>query len=205
MGPRRDRAAAPRWPLAGGAGLAGRVAQTSRGGYTNDTSEPDRDLPIPGMRAQICVPIVASQRLVGTIHLSSRKARAFGDDHLRLLNAIASSLTTALEKLEFVESERQRRREAETLYQSAAIISTSLELRPVLDTILTAVQRVVPYDSASIYLIERDHTLIVAEKGFQRSNEFVEHIETRHSLLFDEIRKTAQYLIITYVTSDDRF
>ena len=66
------------------------------------------------------------------------------------------------------ESEQQQRTLAETLRNMAAVLNGTLDLDEVLDRVLANVDRVVPYDSANIMLIEQPHDIvrIVRSRGY---------------------------------------
>ena len=55
---------------------------------------------------------------------------------------------------------------SETLRESAAAIASSLELNETVDRILDQLQRVVPYDSASVQLLIGDELEIIGGRGF---------------------------------------
>jgi len=64
--------------------------------------------------------------------------------------------------------ERRRRQLAETLRETSAVIGGSLELDEVLKLILEQMARVLPFDTASVQLLNSNHTglEIIAYKGF---------------------------------------
>lgn len=76
----------------------------------------------------------------------------------------ASTDITARKNAE--QAEREQRLLAEALSDAAASIAHSLDIDEVLDRILTSMGRVVPYDAASIMLIEGDTAVIARHQGF---------------------------------------
>lgn len=64
-------------------------------------------------------------------------------------------------------AEREQRLLAEALRDAAASVARTLELDEVLDRILASLGRVVPYDAASIMLIEDGAAVLVRDHGFQ--------------------------------------
>lgn len=69
------------------------------------------------------------------------------------------------------QAEREQRLLAEALSAAAASIAQSLDLDDVLDSILTALGRVVPYDAASIMLIEDETAVVARHQGFTFSDQ----------------------------------
>jgi diguanylate cyclase (GGDEF)-like protein len=65
-----------------------------------------------------------------------------------------------------MEAERDQRALAEALRDSAAALTSTLDLDEVLDRILTIVGRVVPHESANIMLLEGDTVKVVKAHGY---------------------------------------
>jgi len=70
------------------------------------------------------------------------------------------------ERKQLEATERQQRAFAESLHEATASLNTLSDLDAVLSAIFDMVARVVPYDAASIMLIEGDEAYIVSERGF---------------------------------------
>lgn len=71
-----------------------------------------------------------------------------------------------VERMQAETAEREQRVLAESLRESGAAINSTLQLDEVLDLILVSLVRVLPYDAASIMLIENDVAYIVHGRGF---------------------------------------
>jgi GAF domain-containing protein len=65
-----------------------------------------------------------------------------------------------------VELEKARAR-AETLFTITQALSKALSLQEVFEVILSEMQKVVPYDSASVQVVENNRRIIVGGRGFQ--------------------------------------
>ena len=112
-----------------------------------------------------------NNEVIGLIGLQSSLPDSYTDSDLSLLLAIAAQLALALENAQLLEAEQERRRIANTLIDVGRDVSSTLQYDEVLDRILDQMQRVVPYDSASIMLLtsrsESQCTLVlVAAQGF---------------------------------------
>jgi putative nucleotidyltransferase with HDIG domain len=110
----------------------------------------------------LCVPIKLGEHVFGVINVESSARYAFDDHDLRLLNMVSGQLAMALHKQRLLQLERQRRQEAETLSKVTATLTSSLDLEQVLDQILTQLEQVIPYDSASLLLVKRGTLTIAA-------------------------------------------
>ena len=148
-------------------GVVGHVAATGKPWRVPDVlKEPSYMKVSANMRSELCVPIIGnSNRVMGVINAESAQLDAFSDKDLRLLNTIAGQLGTAIEKLRLFESERVQREQAETLREVAAILGSETDSSKVLDLILEQLKRVVPFDSASIQILEGNKLSVGAFAG----------------------------------------
>jgi GAF domain-containing protein len=117
-----------------------------------------RDVPFyypghPDVRSELCVPLRVGEEVIGVLNIESRKQNAFQEEDLAFFTAIAGELAIALENARLYQREQRRREEAESLYRAAQAMTTTLDLQEVLERILTELQNVVPYDSASVQLL----------------------------------------------------
>lgn len=134
-------------------GITGRVARTGRPARVGDVAKDDSYFEvIPGIQAELCVPMIARGQVIGVINIESSVRDAFSEKDEQLLITIANTLATAIEKLGLFEKEQQRRQQAENLREATATLGTTLELQPLLIKILDAIAQLVPYDGASIFL-----------------------------------------------------
>jgi putative nucleotidyltransferase with HDIG domain len=147
-------------------GIVGRVAATGKPWRVPDVrKEPNYMQMNPGMRSELCVPISGSQQVLGVINAESTQTDAFTDADMRLLSTISSQLGTAMEKLRLFSSERLQREQAETLRQVAASLGAAADINTVGDLILEQLKHVVPFDSASIQIVEGEWLRMQAIAG----------------------------------------
>lgn len=98
----------------------------------------------------------------------------------RLIGAI----TDITEQKHAEQAEREQRTLAEALVDISTIINSTLELDSVLDAILKTTARVVPYDAASITLLDEDNIAHIARHtGFDRYGHYPQL--TTHDALMD--------------------
>ena len=93
-----------------------------------------------------------------------------GDGEVHSFIAMVQDITerkrAAAERERMLAAERAQRELAETFIEITNALNTIHEREQVLQTILTHLARVIPYDSASVMLIDQDQFQIVAQKGF---------------------------------------
>jgi GAF domain-containing protein len=129
----------------------------------------------PGVKSEMAVPIQIGERTAGVLNVESRQSTSYSEDDLHLLITIAGQLSIAMEKIHLLENEHRRLQESETLRQAASVISTSLDLELVLDTILSSVKKVVPLQCRN-FLSEIDRLSCVVEPGIQDNKNPTENI-----------------------------
>ena len=189
-----------------GEGVTGRVAKTARPWRVVDvTREAEYRAADPRILSELCVPILLGERVLGVINAESAQAGAFSDADERLLTALAGELGTAIEKFRLLEAERQRRQEAETLRELTASLTSTLDLDQVLKSILTYLERVVPYDSTSITLLSGDRLEITAQRGFQSEEQTRAVLHIDDLLHMREVAERARPVIIPDTSRDPRW
>ncbi len=82
---------------------------------------------------------------------------------------LAKSLIYAIERQRIETAEQEQRRFAEALAESAAILSSTLELDEVLDRTLITLGHVFNHDAATIALIENDRLQVVREHDYSEN------------------------------------
>ncbi|MDX1435745.1 MAG: GAF domain-containing protein, partial [Anaerolineales bacterium] len=188
-------------------GICGEVARTAIPRRIDDVTRNDAYLDIdPNTVSELCVPIKVGHRVIGVINAESRLRAAFTEDDERLLTTLAGQLGPAIQRTRLLESERVRWQEAEVLRHATAGITSSLELSNVLDRILEFLDQVVPYDSASIFLVEGSHLKCVACRKFESPEKVTDQeYPAQDDPLFLEIQSSAKTMILDDVAQDRRF
>jgi diguanylate cyclase (GGDEF)-like protein len=106
-------------------------------------------------RSAISAPLIHKGRVLGSISSQSYRVRAYAQDDLELLQAIADIAAVALENARFVAALERQRREAEQVEEIGRAMAASLERQEVLQKVLDAVMSVLHADGASVWLIEQ--------------------------------------------------
>jgi diguanylate cyclase (GGDEF)-like protein/PAS domain S-box-containing protein len=155
-------------------------------------------------KAALTLPMLIGELKLGAIIFGFIKPRELTSREILLCEQLADQVGLAISKAWALELSHQRAQEADNLRQATAAISSSLDLGQVLDSILTHLEPVVPYDSACVFLLEDEHLLAVAGRGFPNP----EHIlQKKYSFddLYLETQKLNQPTIIIDAQGDPRF
>jgi PAS domain S-box-containing protein/putative nucleotidyltransferase with HDIG domain len=186
--------------------ISGQVISTGKPYRVADVQfEPNYLKVTEGIRSELCVPIKAGEDSFGVINAESKQVDFFSDDDERLLLTIAGQLAISIERLRLFNSERERRQEAENLRQATAALSTSLDLDHVLESILTSLKKVVPYDSASVFLLVGDHLRIMIMDGIENPKNLIGKRFPANDPLFLEVKALRQPIILADARTDPRF
>ena len=154
----------------------------------------------------LTVPMIWQGQVTGVLQiLEDFNFRKFTLADQELLALFANHAAVALETTRSLEAERNRRQEAETLGKAAAALTSTLDLDQLLDSILTHLAEVVPYNSASIFLLREEQILIVAARGFAASQKIVgSSLPVSEDSLFIELQRATRSLILTDAQADPR-
>ncbi len=110
----------------------------------------------PGIRSELCVPLVSGGQVLGAINAESIQTDFFSEDDERLLLTIANLLATAIQNARLFRLAQDQRNIAEALHEASMALSSTLDFNEVLDGILASLGRVVPHDAANIMTLDTD-------------------------------------------------
>jgi PAS domain S-box-containing protein len=154
-------------------GLAGWVVDNRKAAFVPSTLDDPRWLQRADddfdetPRSAISVPIEARERVVGVLTMVHPQAERFTEDDLELLRAISDQAAIAVENARLFAAEQERQRFASTLQEIARSINSSLDPSQAFPQILGQLERVVDFDSASIFVVDDDTLRLVASRGFE--------------------------------------
>ncbi len=130
----------------------------------------EQELYRAGFRSRISLPLSIGSNVLGALHLMARQtglySRGACQSRLPVLRQIADALASAIENSRLFHAEQRQRQEANTLRETALVLTTALDLDDVIERILAQLQKVVPYDSSSVQLLRGDRLEIVGGRGF---------------------------------------
>jgi PAS domain S-box-containing protein len=189
-------------------GLAGWVVENRQGALLQDTHADPRWLQKPGeekkgdSRSALSVPLLARDRVVGVLTLVRPQSDQFSEEDLALATAIADQAGIAVSNAHLFRAEQNRRQLASTLQEIARTISSTLDPQIVFYQVLEQLERVVHFDSASIFLIEDDHLRSVAVRGFQSHEALDFSLPIDEDVLGIQVFETRQPMVIKNVQEE---
>lgn len=140
---------------------------------------PDFREPHSYVNSWLAVPLKIKGKIIGLIALDGKQKDQFNDHHAELAINFADQVAIALENASLfsdLQSELEQRKslieeltktnaEAETLRESTAIVAATLEISDTVQRILEQLNRVVPYDSASVWLYKEDQAVMIGSRN----------------------------------------
>jgi PAS domain S-box-containing protein len=125
-------------------------------------------------QAWLGVPIATGDRVLGAVIVwDYDRADTLGQQEVRVLSTLATQAAIAIRNARLFEAERAARNRAETLHKVTQALSATLDLQKVFDLILSELQQVVPYDSASVQQLKGDRLEIIGGRGFPNLKELL--------------------------------
>ena len=125
------------------------------------------------LRSYAGVPIVVRGEVIGFLNVDSATPGFFNEAHLAPLKAFADYAASAIHNARLYEEARRRALEQETLREAALALSTVRDPEEAVERILAELERVVPYDSASIQWLEGNRLRIIGGRGFPNLEELL--------------------------------
>ncbi|MBI2358271.1 MAG: GAF domain-containing protein, partial [Deltaproteobacteria bacterium] len=117
--------------------------------------ETDEYLSQMGFRSYICLPLVCWDRVVGSFHVASNKAKAYGKRESAFLESVAEWLAIAMENARFFQQTHRLLEEQGVLHQLTAEINV-LDLDALLQRLTKEVLNIFKADCAFVRLREAD-------------------------------------------------
>jgi serine phosphatase RsbU (regulator of sigma subunit) len=102
---------------------------------------------------------------IGVLALQDSRAYQYDEQTIEFLSQVASHLSIGVQKVRLFAAEQAARRTADTLREVARVLNSTFDPDEVLEIILRELQRVVPYDAASLMLLENGRLRLVARRG----------------------------------------
>jgi signal transduction histidine kinase len=159
-----------------GEGLAGKVWETGEPLIVDDSRHWEgraaswESYPV---MAVVSVPVRWGEEFLGVLDVYRSTPRAFSSADAELLSLFASQAAIAIENARLYQAEKRRRRDAEVLRQTALALTSALDRNQVIGRILSQLQEVVPYDNASVQLLQGNRLVIIGGRGFPNLEEIL--------------------------------
>jgi phosphoserine phosphatase RsbU/P len=138
-----------------GEGIVGRAALERKSVVVNDVqSEPSYIESMSSIRSELAVPLILKNRVIGVIDLEADTADFFTDQHVNLLELLASRMAMAIENARLYRRSLRQSQTLQLLNEISRELSSVLVLSELLRKVGTLTKRLVNYHRFSIMLAD---------------------------------------------------
>src|SRR5262245_25750399 len=148
-----------------GEGIVGAAALLREPIFVPDVRKDPRYIPvIPDVGAELAIPLLHRDRLVGVLNVEGNDGAAFTPDAIAALRVLAGHLATAIENATLYRETRWYAGLLATLYEIGKETSSILDLDELLTRVAEIVKRVIDYEMFAILLLDEERKELVARK-----------------------------------------
>jgi signal transduction histidine kinase len=150
-------------------------------------------------RSLLGVPMLREGESIGVLALTRSSVRPFSERQIELLTTFADQAVIAIENVRLFEELEERTRElSQSVEELSALgevsraVSSTLDLRTVLSTIVLKAAQLSGTDSGAIYVFEEAQQLFRLRATFGLSEELIAAVEREHVGVSDAIREVTR-------------
>jgi len=161
-----DRELASRFRVRPGEGVVGTAAATRESVFVPDVARDPRYIPFfPGIAAELAIPLLSKDRLVGVLNVEGPTAEAFTPAARAALQVVAGHLAVAIENATLYRETRWYAGLLATLHEIGKETSSILDLDALLQRLAEIVKRVIDYEMFGILLLDEERGELVLRKA----------------------------------------
>lgn len=131
----------------------------------------------PQNRALLGLPLIANGQKLGAAILIFSTPQRFTDDFIAWGEQAAGQIALAVAKARLLQTEREQRQLAEALRDAALTLGEELDVDVQLERLMELIERVAPYDTAVLLLVEEDKARPAHLRGYAALGYDVEAIQ----------------------------
>ena len=157
--------------------------------------------------SSLLIPIQSGEQSVGVLVLDNfNTPGAFSPEDETLLLSLAQQVGLSLQNVRLVQTTQERAAQLEALTNASTTLTASLQSDELIASLLDQLEPVIAYDTATLWLREKDRLLVAAARGFPDTERRLGlTIAMEDSALFKEMIRTGQGILVGDVRHDPRF
>ena len=121
----------------------------------------------------LALPLIANQQPLGAMLVEADRPETFSKTKIEIGKTAAGQIALAILKARLLEETKQALRETETLRQAGIAVAAALKQDEAIERILEELNRVVPYDSATVQLLRDSGLEVVGVRGFENNEQIL--------------------------------
>ncbi|NWG35393.1 MAG: GAF domain-containing protein [Chloroflexi bacterium] len=157
--------------------------------------------------ASLLIPIQSGDQRVGVIVLDNfNTPAAFREEDEALLLSLAQQVGLSLQNVRLVQTTQERAKQLEALTSAATNLTSSLKSTELVESLLDQLSPIIPYDTATLWIREKDRLTVAAARGFPDTERRLGlTLAVEDSALFKEMIRTGQGILVGDIRQDPRF
>ena len=154
-------------------------------------------------RSAIVAPMLFSGKVIGVVQVMSYKLDAYNQEDLRIMEALSSHIAITSNNARLHHEVQQHAQQLEMLNTITGTLATSLNLADLLEIILEEAARIIKFDSAAIFLAEKNGYVTIAKAvgdaakftgiSLPLKETLMQGINNQQPLILDEATKSPYY------------
>lgn len=199
-----------RWQI--GESLAAYAARFKEAIVVNNAAEDDRvNQAICGpsgvaIRSLLAVPLIGKGHMIGVVEAINHRNGEFTDTDLDILTGLNNQMAVAIDNAHLMRELQREALERKLLYDASLNLSTSLELKEVLQDILHSLKQVVAYNVGGVFLIDPETGDIdsIFTEGYDSEMDYQLHLKVGQGLV-GTVANSGIGVIVPDVSQDPRY
>jgi len=110
--------------------------------------------------------MISNKSTIGSVIFGYKETHHFTDDEVALAEQATSQIAQSIEKIQLLDQAQKNEKAAKTLHKAGAIVASTLKPDLAIELILDQLERVVPFDSASVQILGEGYVEVRAGKGW---------------------------------------
>lgn len=196
-----------------GQGIAGWVAKTGIPLIVNDVEhEPKWKREIADKigyqtRNILCAPLKNRSEVIGVIELVNKlRGEEYNDDDLEIIELLGGHLSTLIENNRLYSEAREKVERITAMAETSALISSSLNVKRVLETVMSVAKDVIDAEASSIFMYDEDNNDFYFEVATGQAGDAVKQIRVPWGKgMVGWAAEQMQTLMVPDVNQDPRF
>ncbi len=120
----------------------------------------------------ICVPILNEKDLFGVLYVESAESNAFEQEDATTLETLANQISASLQRASLYSRSQELLRIMSTVQAASRVISSSLDLETIFESVVKELKKNFGYTHVSIFLLKEDYLHIGAQIGYPEETMF---------------------------------
>lgn len=160
----------------------------------------------PDAGSQVIVPIANKNALLGTINVGNRKPDYFDEETIEVLSIVSNQAASAFENARLFNDLGQNALELSSLSDIGKVISSTLDLKELLDNVMKLTSKVLGVEACSLLLLDEATNELVFEVALGKKGDIVKEFRLKIGEgIAGWVAEKGEPLIVQDVKADGRF